>query len=485
MGGSRSVRRRAAAIAVAVAALLVAVPPGAAHAEEGLDQAAVTTFTVDLAAGIVRGRVELTVENETPDSGGYFYYWDVAVVFAPVDATNVVAVDGDGDVLPVEIIPQGEAYPNYADIVISLDNDLNYGEQETIVVTYDLPGSAPRSEAVGRTNPAFAGFLAVANGDPGQSSVQVIAPLEDGVWDDIVADGAITAVRDVYGDQGVLTWNDIPDPYGFYAYVTAYREDALTTTVVTAGDEEVVVAGWPDDPEWQAYMTEQIPVSLVGLEDAIGAPFDANVDLVVRESMAPGIEGYGGWYDPRTGIIDVVEDIDPVLATHEISHVWFDDEFAVDRWVIEGFAETYARLVVEASGGTPGPDEQAAAGFDLNGWHLLETDEQVEADGYATSAYVVDALLDEIGEERMRDVVTALLERRSVYEAPTGSRPPSWQQLLDTLEDVGGSTQATSLFAEHVVTDLQTSWTGVRPPASVTPSWSSAAVTGACPRSCA
>lgn len=453
--GRRRGRRRGAIGATVAGALLVVLSPAAVLAEEGLDQTAVTTYTVDLPSGLVRARVELTIENVKPDSENYFYYWDLAGIAAPSDATNVVAIDGDGDTLPVEVIPQGEEFASYANIVVSLDGNLNYGERETLTITYDLPGSAPRSDAAGRINQAYAGFIAVANGDPGQSSVQVVAPLDNDLWDEFVADGTIDPVRNTYGDQGVLTWNDIADPFTFFAYITAFDGEALTTTVVPAGREEIVIRGWPDDPEWQAYMSEQIPLSLTGLEKAIGVPFDESLDLEVRQSAAPSFEGYGGWFDSQTGVIEVVEDIDPVLATHELAHAWFAGDFASERWISEGFAETYANIVVAATGGTPAPATTPSLSFALNSWTSGTTDEEVEADGYATSAYLVGALYDEIGEERMRDVLRVMLDRESVYGDGVHTTLPSWEQFLDALEEVGGSTQAVSLFEQHVLTRTQ------------------------------
>ena len=77
-------------------------------------------------------------------------------------------------------------------------------------------------------------------------------------------------------------------------------------------------------------------------------------------------------------------------------------------------------------------------------------------------AMVIDSLIDEIGEERMRDVLAAAdaeaiafpgAPKRETQTLITDFR--DWRYLLDLLEEVGGSTQAADLFETWVAADTE------------------------------
>lgn len=454
-------------VAVVGGGLLVSASEAAAQErdEDDLRVTAASTYTVDLAASLVRTRIELSFLNTVPDRREgdtiYFTFYESYAMGIQSDATNIVATTSSGAPIAVTTEPDPASDGFYQVLRLAFPDDLRSDEQLDLVVTYDLAGFAPRAATPMRVNEAYALVNIVASGDPGRATVQVIAPraveLTFPFIEQLVEQGIAAPEPVPFGDADVFTFGDITDPHAFSVFATAADERELVETVVPVGGVDVVFQSWPDDPEWLAFMTAQAAGGLVALEEAIGLPFDTSPRLEVRESAAPTFEGYGGWYDLETGRIEVGEDLDPILLAHELSHGWFNDELSEERWITEGLADTYGNQL------TPGGDTEpvpVANGedFALNEWdddYRVEDNETIEEYGYATSHYVVDALYDEVGANRMRGVVQAMDAGELAYPGEDGpDRRPgavSWNRFLDLVEDVGGAEDAAQLFREHVV----------------------------------
>ena len=176
-------------------------------------------------------------------------------------------------------------------------------------------------------------------------------------------------------------------------------------------------------------MTAQVRAGLPALEQLTRQPLDDDQRLILRESAKPSLEGYSGWFDYGTGVIEMGEELDPAVTLHELAHRWFNDDTSYHRWITEGLAETYANAVAERAGGTahqPGvPRRRAPGKRPLNEWEsfsFAQQDERAEKYGYDTSFFVVDTLFDEIGPGRMADVLTAIDAGTPVYGA-AGSGP--------------------------------------------------------------
>jgi hypothetical protein len=159
-------------------------------------------------------------------------------------------------------------------------------------------------------------------------------------------------------------------------------------------------------------------------------------------------------------VIEVGEQLDPIVTIHELAHGWFDDDTSYHRWITEGLAESYANAVVEGNGGTPRQPERPTADTPgsqpLNQWEGFDFSQQqqdTETYGYTASHYVIDALVDEIGTRRMATVLAAIDDGAPVYVdgGSAGPAPVGWRRFLDLLEEVGGSEQATALFEAFVV----------------------------------
>ena len=204
-------------------------------------------------------------------------------------------------------------------------------------------------------------------------------------------------------------------------------------------------------------MGGQVGTALTDLEQLIGFPVRDDRAIIVRESVEPILEGFAGWFDQNTGVIEVGEDLDPALVFHEVGHAWFNDDFSLSRWINEGLAETYANLLLERNGGTPrqpaAPAVDAVGAQPLAEWvhpAVFPPDADTERYGYDTSFFVVDALADEIGVDAMTDVLTAMEEDVEAYRGEGEPAPTTavadWRRLLDLVTEVGGAQAATELF---------------------------------------
>ena len=165
------------AVGLGMTAAVMMPSPLLAAAANGLAIAGTTTYELDFPAGVVRVRLELSVENTVaPESDGvevrstYFTGWQVGV---HGDATALAGHAGD-EPIPVNLT---SVDPEIQLLSITFPEDLDYGERQDLVVTWELPGLPPRSAAPWRTNEAFAAFVAYAYGDAGASAVRVVAPV--------------------------------------------------------------------------------------------------------------------------------------------------------------------------------------------------------------------------------------------------------------------------------------------------------------------
>ncbi len=468
--GTTDGRRRIAALALGVVLVLGLVGPvpaaGAApaHAQEdptqGLRVESRTTYTVDLAGSVVRVHHDVTLTNQTPDrvSGAYVeqYYFHAFSIPILGQGTGVVAQRGDGRGLGVTVEPVEGGLISFA--VVDLSPNLFYGQTQTIRLSYDIVGVPPRSGAAANVNPAFATFPVFAVGDPGLSGVEVVVPQGPDVevvgepLDRSSADGTVVYAADA-----------IADPLGWFTTLVVRDDSQLAERVVEYGESEVRVQGWPDDPEWLDVTSRLAEDGLPALEAVIGFGWDEPRELVIVETVTPYVYGYGGWYDSSRELIEVGDSLDDLVTLHEMAHAWFNDQLFQGRWISEAFADEVAARAMEALGDErprPEPiDVASPVRRPLNDWTVPALDdpdsEAIESYGYNTSWSIAHSLFEEIGPEQMAEVLRAVDERRTPYPATTVDDTldtiVGWRNLLDLLEEVGGSTEAEQLFRDHVV----------------------------------
>jgi hypothetical protein len=431
-----------------------------AHAEGPLRYEAHSTYTVDPDASMVHVLVDMTVINEKPDStsGNIItsYYWsDISV---PMMATAVnLAATRDGRSQAVRVEPSDGTRFAYA--VVDLSPNLYYRDVARVQLRYDLPSAPPRSDADTRVNAAFATFLAFPVADPNLTSVRVVIPKRF----DVEYLGPFMRESTV-GDSLLYESGAIDDPDSWGLFVSARDDKKLSVTHADHPEHDVEIHAWPDDQPWATFVKTQITKGIPELEGLIGLPWSNPGKLTITETVSPYLYGYAGWYQSSDNSIEIGDALDGEVVLHEVSHIWFNDDLFSDRWVNEGFAQTYSNLALAEIGGkakSPTRVKTASKGAQpLNVWGepSLRDDEEARLEeeyGYNAAWFVVRALTNEIGPDKMREVFDAASDGRLSY---LGDPDPehiaatvTWKRVLDLVENVGGSKRATALFRDYVV----------------------------------
>jgi hypothetical protein len=444
---------------VCAVGLAVTIPSAVAVAQSagnGLDERSVNSFEFDPGRGVVRVTIDIDLRNVTEDrvdgsviSRAFFDTYSVAV---PVGAENIVATRNgavlDGTLSP---IPQSPAFSSYR---FQLDPPLFSGDSATVQVTYDHLGAPPRDPVPWRVNEAYAGFIAFGLGDEGQVTLRISQPF--GYEFDEFTDLAGFEVSE-------------PDPFGTVVHTRSGLSQDTRITVGMANDDRLVsraldvdgvdlqLRSWPDDPEWADFAAATVERGLPALEELIGIEWPIEGSFDVRQTVEPTLSGYAGWFDAASNEIAVGEALDADTIYHELSHAWFNRRLSPERWVTEGFAQTYAAELVRRDGAearVPSePDVENPFARPLTEWTALDTERAVEEYGYTTSFWVVAALIDDIGFDRGREVIATLLGGRSPYGDTADVERPDvdWKRMFDVFVEVGGSTVAREVFIAHVV----------------------------------
>lgn len=446
---------------------VLAIVPGAARAvhaaEDFLRLEAAATFRVDTRARVVRARIDFDATNLRPNvvrrgSLGITttrYYFDRITFAVPFEARSVRATSG-GRTLSTSVRARGD---RYREVTVRMPN-LYYRSSRSIRVDFLLPGGKPRSASEVRVGAAFATFTAWAWGDANRSSVRVVMPrgfTEDGFGEDVV--------RRTYSNRVEFTASSIDRPEAWYRVIVGERPSALTDLRIEADGHPIIVKAWPEDTVWRDQVAESLEKGLPLLEEKIGLPWPVTGDLEVTEVHTPLLHGYAGFYDPSSDDITVSEDLDDQTILHEAAHAWFNGGLVRGRWITEGLADYYAdRARVElglSDVAKPTPTKRTAPGaFPLNAWPNPSRidDEDVEAQetfGYAASYTVILELIEDVGEERMREVLRAMDAHQNPYR---GDGPPEvtgltmdWRSFLDAAQEIGRSDTADELFRAWVM----------------------------------
>jgi len=434
-----------------------------AGAGDGLSYRSTTTYTIDAQSGVVHVLAEITLTNTIPDKrdGNYINrrYFTGFSLPAPVGAVSTIATTGNGRGLGLSAryIPGNSSY--YL-LDIDLASNLFYQQTAQVRVTYDMTGLPPRSENPSRVNAAYAAFDAFGIGDDGKVTVRVVVP--PGFTTDVFGDDAVITQEN---GNTVYTATNIPNPEEFDIFVSARNDGGLLDTPVeTPTKDKFDLRSWPGDTEWQTFVTQQIQEGVPKLQELIGQDWPISEQVEVREAYTPYLYGYAGWFSASDNEIEIGEDLNQAVVLHELSHAWFNDGWFVDRWLSEGFAQVYSNKATEAMGGTPETsDAPGSIGkVSLNEWgdpNFTDGADSVETYGYNASFWVLEQITDEIGEDKMREVLAAVADKTTSY--PGEGAPEQlglltdWRRFLDLVDQIGGSKKADELFVKYVVSTKQ------------------------------
>jgi hypothetical protein len=442
------------------AARLLVPSAAAAEPDDGLSLVSTTTYTLVPDQGLVHVSVAMTAENTKPNlvSGSLTtrYFFEAASIAVQSEATAIEASAG-GTALRTRTTPDD----GFTSVRVDFPSDLYFGQKVSYTVDFDLPGGAPRSDSDIRVGQAFATFYAWAFGDRGDVTINV--PVNY----DVEASGSPT--RETRGSNGVTTVaaTGITDTLEWYTVIVADFHDALSSTRLDLPDgEHLVIRAWPEDDEWRNRVSGLLEIGLPVLVDKLGLAWPVEGDIEVAEVHTPLLEGYAGLFHTDENRIEISEDLDELTIVHEAAHAWFNDELFVGRWIGEGLADEYASRVLDdvSNGGlAPNPVSRLSPGaVALNDWGPPGriADDETEARetyGYEASWAVIRAIMREIGEDAMREVLAAADAHEIAY---AGAGEPEiigysndWRRLLDLLEEDGGSKNAVQFFRQTVVSD--------------------------------
>lgn len=455
--------RLVVALAFVTTALAMPSAVPVAHAADGLEVVADTTYRVDIDDAVVRVRIDVLLTNRTPDkvvstasgTATTRYYFNELYLWIHDEGRSIRATSGGSSVgTSIKKIDGSRRLTvRYSPIY--------YQGAVRIRIEYDLPGGAPRSSSDIRVGAAFATFTAWAWGDEGKATVRIVMP--KGFTDAGYGDPLTTSTVD---GRTVLAAEPAGPPFEWFAVIVAERPSALTNIRIGTPSEPIVIHAWPDDRAWRARVAEVLSKGVPALKSLIGLEWPVAGTLDVYQVHTPLLEGYAGFYDPSEDEIRMSEDLDPQVMIHEAAHAWFDGQFVDERWITEGLAETYSEKVLETieSDGAdvvlPSVSPSDAAAFPLDTWPEPSSidDEATDARetfGYDAAWTVMRQIVREVGDERMREVFSAIEAQTIPYrgegEPEVLTRRADARRFLDLVEEVGGARDIADLYRTWVL----------------------------------
>ena len=448
----------------AVSAVLAttASAPGrvaAQSADNGLEEQSVNSFELDPSRGVVRVTVDISLRNVTTDREDRNVvrrtYFDTYAVAVPLGAENIVATV-DGATVTGELISDPD-FPAFSTYRFPLGTQLFSGQSATLRVTYDHFGAPPRDPVPWRVNEAYAGFVAFGYGDDGSVTVRVSQPFGYELDESTDLTGFDVSAPDAFGTV-VYTRSGLEN--GAAVTVGLADDGRLVSRTLDVPDADIELLAWPDDPDWTGFAATTVETGVPALEELLGSRWPIEERVEVRETVEPSLRGYAGWFDRESNEIAVGEDLDADTIFHELSHAWFNGSLSTERWFTEGLAQVYAAELVRRDGGDvrvpTSPAADAPGALPLTDWEsdlAIEIDRDTEEYGYETSFWVVDVLVDEIGFDRTREVLTALRNVRSPYDTDAPSERPDeeWKRVYDAVVEIGGASTARDAFQAWVV----------------------------------
>lgn len=458
----------AAAAAIALLALAPAGLPGrvALAADRGLVVIAQTRYEALPDQRRVHVSIDAVATSYTPNpADGLAYYPDVTFAIQ-AGATNIVAASG-GERLAIET---NAADPDFLTVTVTFAEGVFFEQSYAYRVTYDLPdpGGAPDRNL--RISPSIVAFPVWAFGSSGEPGGSVTVILPGGFRPSVQGEELVSST----GPNGeiILTAASIPDPFDFFAYLSADRPGAFTDTLLTVQVADTSAAlnvrSWQDDPDWGVAMSDLMTDGLPALQRLIGLPYPAPGTLIIEEAATSRLGGYAGVYNSLTNIIRVRYDADAYVALHEAAHLWFNGALFRDRWIGEAYAEFYgvqAAMAIGASGDSFDlTDDLLANKIPLNDWGNIGAVEiGIEEYAYAATYHVALLVFGRTNVPGLQGVWRGANDGEMPYQPAHGDGPPEigvdlhlegWKQLLDLLEERTGASFE-DLWIDWVVNDEQ------------------------------
>jgi hypothetical protein len=438
-------RMLALAAATLIGGLALVHPPLARAADLGLQIVVNTEYTALPAQGRVHVVLDAVATNLKPDPPNGRYYFSAARFTVQPAIRNVRATSA-GAPLAARVIASTAAYTAIeVTFAHALFHDASYGFSTSFDITD--PGGVPQRDVrVARSLVAFPVWAFGSEATPG-GTVTVTLPAGYAVT---VEAGEMTKAA---GERGttVLTATSIPDPFAFFAYVTAEGPNAFKDNElhipIPPKSAAVLVRSWVDDPDWGQWVSDLMVRGLPVLHQMIGLDYDVGTRLVVEEAAASRLQDYAGEYHDVTKLIDLRYDADGTTALHEAAHIWFNDRLLADRWIEEAWAEWYAVQAGAQLHASGQPFKVTAElrkhKIALNAWGAVGTeDAATELYAYSASYELASKIASRTDLAGLRAVWAAARAYETAYQPVHASQPETaartaapWQVLLDLLEE--------------------------------------------------
>jgi hypothetical protein len=468
----RRATSRIVPLAAAAALVLLGTLPGALPGRVALaaDRGLVVVPQTRYQALPEQRRVHVTIDavatSYTPNPEDGIAYYPSAIFAVQAGATNLAASSG-GQRLAVAV---DTSDPDFVAVTVTFAEGVSFEQSYPYRVTFDLPdpGGVPdRNLRVSSSIIAFPIWAFGSAGEPG-GSVTVILP---GGFRPVVQ-GEELATSTGAGGEIILATTSIPDPFDFFAYLSADRPGAFSDTLLTVqvGGQPapLKVRAWQDDPDWGTAMTRLMTDGLPELQRLIGLPYEAPGTLVIEEAATSRLGDYAGIYNKLSGIIRVRYDADAYVGLHEAAHIWFNGDLFRGRWIGEAYAEFYGVQAAQAIGATGDAfdltDALMANKIPLNDWGEIGGVEiGVEEYAYAASYHLAGLIFGRTDLAGLQKVWSGADKSEMAYQPTNGGGDPQiagdvnlegWQQLLDLLEERAGAT-FDDLWTDWVVNDQE------------------------------
>lgn len=460
--------RRIVPLAAAAALVLLAIAPAALPgrvvlaADRGLVVIAQTRYEALPEQQWVHVTIDAVATSYTPNPVDGLAYYPGTNFAVQAGATHIAASSG-GNALDVSLDTSGS---DFIGVTVAFAEGVFFQQSVEFRVTFDLPdpGGAPDRNL--RISPSIVAFPIWAFGsaqEPG-GSVTIILPSG---FRPTVQGGPLVPSTGT-GGEIILATASLPDPFAFFAYLSADRagafDDTLLTVQVGNTAAAIKVRAWQDDPGWGTTMSELMTDGLPELHELIGLPYPNPGTLTVEEAATSRLGEYAGVYNNLTGIIRVRYDADAYVGLHEAAHIWFNGDLFRDRWIGEAYAEFYGVEAANAIGATGDAfdltDALMANKIALNDWGEIGAVEiGVEEYAYAATYHLALLIFERTDLAGLRAVWLGAHDGEMAYQPANASGDADkgvefhlegWQQLLDLLDARAGA-NFDDLWAEWVV----------------------------------
>jgi hypothetical protein len=444
-------------LAAAAALLLLAIAPAALPGRVALaaDRGLVVVAQARYEALPEERRVHVTIDavatSYTPNPvDGLAYYPDVTFA-VQAGATHVRASSG-GQPLKVGT---DASDPDFLSVTVTFAEGVFFQQSYSYRVAFDLPdpGGAPDRNL--RISPSIVAFPVWAFGTSGEAGGSVTIVLPAGFSPTVQGEDLTASVGP--GGEIVLATTSLPDPFGFFAYLSADRPGAFHDTNLTVEVGSVPAAlkvrAWQDDPDWGSTMVGLMTDGLPTLQHLIGLPYPASGPLVVEEAATSRLGEYAGVYNNLTRTIRIRYDADAYVGLHEAAHLWFNSDLFRDRWIGEAYAEFYGVQAAKEIGATGKAfdltDDLLANKIALNDWGEIGAVEiGVEEYAYAATYHLALLIFDRTSLPGLQAVWRGADASEMAYQPANGNgkaqigvdaSTEGWQQLLDLLDQRAGA----------------------------------------------